>query len=157
MTTGQRIKAARKNAGLTQKELGQRLGVAYQTLAQWENDLRNPKPDTLQRIAAALDVSIYMLLDDDEKELYRQAEVNLVLANVKAGYKFTTDEKLLVRLFHSMNDRGQERGVETMWELSQIPRYRAEHAPQSPLQTSEGTDTTQGLEGSEEAKSPSDE
>ena len=50
MTTGQRIKEARKKAGLTQKELGEKLGVAYQTLAQWENDLRNPKYETLQRI-----------------------------------------------------------------------------------------------------------
>ena len=63
MTTGQRIKAARKNAGLTQKELGQRLGVAYQTLAQWENDLRNPKYETLQRIAAALNVDVSWLMN----------------------------------------------------------------------------------------------
>lgn len=141
MTTGQRIKAARKNAGLTQKELGQRLGVAYQTLAQWENDLRNPKPDTLQRIAAALDVSIYMLLDDDEKELYRQAEVNFVLANVKAGYKFTTDEKLLVRLFHTLNDAGKDAAIDRVSDLTEIPRYRAETTPQSPPDPQEGTDT----------------
>lgn len=56
MTRGQRIKAARKNSGLTQKELGSRLGVAYQTVAQWENDLRNPKYETVQRIADALGV-----------------------------------------------------------------------------------------------------
>ena len=56
MTTGQHIKEARKKAGLTQKELGEKLGVAYQTLAQWENDLRNPKYETLQRIAAALGI-----------------------------------------------------------------------------------------------------
>lgn len=54
MTAGQRIKAARKKAGLTQKELGLRLGVSFQSVAQWENDLRNPKYETLQRIAAAL-------------------------------------------------------------------------------------------------------
>ena len=62
MTAGQRIKAARKKAGLTQKELGEKLGITYQTLAQWENDLRNPKYDTLQRIAAALDVPVPELM-----------------------------------------------------------------------------------------------
>ena len=62
MTTGQRIKAARKRAGLTQKELGAKLGVAYQTLAQWENDLRNPKIETIQRIADALGVSLQYIL-----------------------------------------------------------------------------------------------
>lgn len=72
MTIGQRIKEARKNAGLTQKELGARLGVAYQTLAQWENDLRNPKQKTIQRIADALGVSFSYLQGWDEamSELY---------------------------------------------------------------------------------------
>ena len=62
VTTGQRIKAARKRAGLTQKELGAKLGVAYQTLAQWENYLRNPKIETIQRIADALGVSLQYIL-----------------------------------------------------------------------------------------------
>lgn len=57
MTVGEKIKQVRKSAGLTQKELGERLGVSYQTVAQWENNLRNPKQETLQRIASALNVS----------------------------------------------------------------------------------------------------
>lgn len=61
MTTGERIKAARKTAGMTQKELGERLGLAFQSVAQWENDLRNPKIETLQRIADALGVHIFDL------------------------------------------------------------------------------------------------
>ena len=65
MTTGQSIKAARKKAGLTQAELGKKLGVAYQTVAQWENDLRNPKVDTIRRIAAALDIDQYSIMNFD--------------------------------------------------------------------------------------------
>ncbi|MCM1234380.1 MAG: helix-turn-helix domain-containing protein [Ruminococcus flavefaciens] len=61
MTVGKRIKEARKKAGLTQKELGERLGISYQTVAQWENDLRNPKQETLQRIANALNISLLSL------------------------------------------------------------------------------------------------
>lgn len=76
MTTGQRIKDARKRAGLTQKELGERLGIAYQTLAQWENDLRKPKHETLQRIADALDVAI---IDLDERFAYQpKREITIV-------------------------------------------------------------------------------
>ena len=56
MEKGQQIKAARKAAGLTQKELGSRIGVTYQTVAQWENGLRHPKWETIERIAAALGV-----------------------------------------------------------------------------------------------------
>ena len=68
MTTGQRIKEARKKAGLTQKELAAKLGIAYQTLAQWENDLRNPKRETLQKIASALGINWYELYAESEEE-----------------------------------------------------------------------------------------
>lgn len=62
MTTGQLIKAARKRAGLTQMELAEKLGVPYQSVGQWERDIRNPKYESLYRIAAALDTSISFLL-----------------------------------------------------------------------------------------------
>lgn len=63
MTVGSRIKSARKKAGLTQKQLGECLGISYQTIAQWENNLRNPKYTTLRRIAEALGVSAQYLLN----------------------------------------------------------------------------------------------
>ena len=55
MSVGQNIKKARKKAGITQKELAQKLGLSFQSIAQWENDLRNPKVETLRRIANALE------------------------------------------------------------------------------------------------------
>ena len=73
MTTGQNIKAARKKVGLTQKELAQKLGLSFQSIAQWENDLRNPKLDTIKRIADALHVDWYDLIvpssEDEERKL----------------------------------------------------------------------------------------
>lgn len=62
MTTGQRIKSARKAVGITQAELADRLGISYVGVSQWENNLRNPKLETLQRIADALDVPVGELL-----------------------------------------------------------------------------------------------
>lgn len=62
MTVGNRIRAARKKAGLTQAELAAKLGISYQGVAQWENDLRNPKFETLLRIATALRTPIEDLL-----------------------------------------------------------------------------------------------
>lgn len=55
MSVGQNIKKARKKAGMTQKELAQKLGLSFQSIAQWENDLRNPKVETLRKIANALE------------------------------------------------------------------------------------------------------
>ena len=40
---------------MTQKELAQKLGLSFQSIAQWENDLRNPKVETLRKIANALE------------------------------------------------------------------------------------------------------
>lgn len=124
MSTGQLIKAARKAAGMTQEDLGEKLGISGSAIAQYETDNRKPKHDTLQRIAAALGIPIYDLLDDKEREMYFEAEVNAEKASVESGYKFTTDEKLLVRLFHTLNDDGQGKAIERVGELTEIPRYQ---------------------------------
>ena len=70
MTIGQKIKATRKNAGLTQKELAQKMGLSFQSIAQWENDLRKPKIETLKKIADALECPIdTFTVDDLSKEI----------------------------------------------------------------------------------------
>lgn len=62
MTTGERIKAARKSVGMTQAALAEKLGISYVGVSQWENDIRNPKLSTLKRIADALDTTVESLL-----------------------------------------------------------------------------------------------
>ena len=64
MTIGERIFAARKNAGLTQLELGKKLGVSQQMIAQFEKSRRNPKLETIEKIAFALNVPVIELLGD---------------------------------------------------------------------------------------------
>lgn len=116
MTTGQLIKAARRKAGMTQKELGAKLGVAYQTLAQWENDLRNPKLDTLQRIASALGVPVQELISDWEavdKEEFKRVFI------YGEGIKDRIDAAL-----DRLNDEGQEKAAERVEELTEIPKYQ---------------------------------
>ena len=61
MSVGDRIKAARKEKSLTQTELGKKLNVSQSMIAQYERGDRTPNDDTLQRIAAILDVSYYEL------------------------------------------------------------------------------------------------
>ena len=65
MTTGQKIKAARLKAGMTQAELAKKLGFSYQNIGQFERDIRKPRIDTLVRISAALGVSYVDLLSDE--------------------------------------------------------------------------------------------
>lgn len=68
MEIGDRIKNARIAANMTQAELAKRLGVAYQNIGQWESGKRNPKFDTLKKIAKALNVSVAWLYGMDEQE-----------------------------------------------------------------------------------------
>ena len=63
MSVGERFRISGKPAGLTQKELGQKLGVSASMIGQYETDLRKPKLDTVIKIADALGISTTELLD----------------------------------------------------------------------------------------------
>ena len=78
MHTGELIKQARVTMRITQAELAKRLGVTPQAISQYERGIKNPKPATLKKIAAALGVSWYELLSDNPEE---QAEA------IKTGMK----------------------------------------------------------------------
>ena len=72
MAVGDNIRAERKKAGLTQRELGERLGISPVGIAQWENGLRTPKIETLQKISDALNVPISKLMVICDDELLKQ-------------------------------------------------------------------------------------
>lgn len=60
-----RLRAAREEAGLTQAELGARIGVSGSMIAQYESTssyARNPKPVTIERFAEALSIPVSRLL-----------------------------------------------------------------------------------------------
>lgn len=69
MTVGERIKEYRKQAGLTQKELGDRLGVSNVHIGQYERGLRNPRLPQLKKIADALDIPFDLLVSDKVEAL----------------------------------------------------------------------------------------
>lgn len=56
MTFGERLKKARKEKKLTQKELASQIGAAHNSISNWENDQNMPDPDTIQHLCWALDV-----------------------------------------------------------------------------------------------------
>lgn len=56
-----RIKEFRKAANLTQKELGEKMGLTESTVNQYESGKLNPTILTIQKIAAALEVEVYSL------------------------------------------------------------------------------------------------
>ena len=47
MTLGQRISEYRKKLGVSQEELGARLGVSRQAVSKWETDIASPDMENL--------------------------------------------------------------------------------------------------------------
>ena len=60
------IKKARLDAGLTQLEVAEKLGVAQAQYARWENGGRNPKDETVEKLAEILGTSFEILIGRDD-------------------------------------------------------------------------------------------
>lgn len=63
MTTGQKIQTLRKQRGLTQEQLAQRLEVSRQAVSRWELDESLPETANLLPLGEVLGVSLDTLLD----------------------------------------------------------------------------------------------
>lgn len=66
MTFGEKLKDARKNAGLSQEQFAEKLCVSRAAVAKWETDKGMPDIMNLKAISKLLDVSIDALLDDGQ-------------------------------------------------------------------------------------------
>lgn len=67
MTLGKKIKEARKNCGLSQEQLAEKLAVSRSAVAKWESDNGLPDVENLKSLAVLLNVSIDYLLDDGKE------------------------------------------------------------------------------------------
>lgn len=63
-TIHQKIKQLRTDKGLSMEELGALIGVTWQTVQQWENGKTAPSRKRLEKVAEALGVTIFDLLQD---------------------------------------------------------------------------------------------
>ena len=64
MSIGERIRAARKAAGLTQSELANRTNIRKSTVSGYEVGRRFPNVVTLKRLAEVLGVPLLVLTDE---------------------------------------------------------------------------------------------
>ncbi len=62
-TFGDRVAAAREQAGMTQEVLAKRLGIREPTLRKWENDASEPRANRLSMLAGILNVSMMWLIN----------------------------------------------------------------------------------------------
>ena len=74
MSIGENIKIHRKNKGLTQKQLADKIGVSEITVRRYEKNNNIPNVAIIDKFAAALEISVFELLDNN----YDKAEYELL-------------------------------------------------------------------------------
>lgn len=100
--TGDRIKKYRIEKKLTQKKLGELCGIADSNIRKYEAGIQNPKIETLQKIADALEIPVsylYMgkLIDPKELDLEsnnRLTRITSLKRKLLAQYKKALDSVL---------------------------------------------------------------
>lgn len=103
MEIGQIIKDARKAKGLTQEELGKRVGVQKSAIAKYENGkVVNIKRSTLQKLADALDLrGSDLIIEANPKEAAElHAKVLLdssLMESLELYYTLTDEKQRMVR------------------------------------------------------------
>lgn len=87
MELAEKIRLMRKKAGLTQKEVADKLGITYQSYGQYERGVRKPKYESIQRLATVLNCDIAEFLTPaEEKEMF----IGELAENLLSGGKKTT-------------------------------------------------------------------
>lgn len=86
-----RIKSLRKAKKITQKQLGDVLGVAESTISMYESGNRQPDVDTMRKIADYFNVTIDYLIGGE---------------NISSSDKDELDEKI-IKIFGSLSEADQ--------------------------------------------------
>lgn len=90
MSFGNKIKELRKQAGLSQQELAQKLGVTQKSICNYENDTRFPKgQNVIKGLADIFGVTVdYLLENTDNKDVNFSNEDDFISsAKQEFGYK----------------------------------------------------------------------
>ncbi len=87
MTFGEKLREARKAAGLSQEQFAEKLSVSRSAVAKWETDKGMPDVNNLKTLAQLLDVSLDYLLDEDEKLSFNETKEAIDLDSFEVSGK----------------------------------------------------------------------
>lgn len=88
---GKYIASLRKQASLTQEELGEKLGVTNKTVSRWENGNYMPDIEMLQLLSKVFDVGINDLLAGGkiaDEDFRQKAEENIIEVATSSAFSF---------------------------------------------------------------------
>lgn len=88
---GNRIREVRKERRITQKVLGEKIGVKHNTISSYENGTNEPEQEILYKIADVLDVSINDFFPYDDKLILSDTRYPFYPHSISAGLPFIAD------------------------------------------------------------------
>src|SRR3989339_884301 len=77
LTFGQKLMILRKNKKITQKELADKLGIAFTSMARYENNYRLPSAEILIKLSDFFSVSIDYFVKDIDKDIFSVQDKDL--------------------------------------------------------------------------------
>lgn len=102
-TLGERIKIARKQKNLTQRQLANMIGVKHNSISDWENNKNKPDTDTIELLLGALDIDANTLLRWDMPEQLKtdvEALAHTIISNERI--------KKMIPLIASMSENDMD-------------------------------------------------
>ena len=87
MTFGEKLREARKEAGLSQEQFAEKMSVSRSAIAKWESDRGMPDVNNLRIMAQLLGVSVDYLLDEDEKLSFNETKEAIDLDSYEVSGK----------------------------------------------------------------------
>ena len=90
---GERISRCRKNAGLSQEELAEKLYVTRQAVSKWENGTSVPSIDTLCQISKLFEISFEEILglfenekiEVDSNDIFHGHDRSFIVSKIASG------------------------------------------------------------------------
>lgn len=120
--TGDMIRKYRTEKGLTQKKLGELCGIADSNIRKYESGNQNPKIETLQKIADALDIPVNRLLagkiisrDELKEKLSEYGLTHLV--------PDTEEERTVLENCKKLNETGKKEAAKRVEKLTHLEKY----------------------------------
>ena len=95
---GAMIAAMRKEQGMTQLELAEKMGVTDKAVSKWERDLSFPDVNSLPRLAEIFDVTVdeIMQVKSDSKENGKANRISEIVDNALKGIALATGIDVVV-------------------------------------------------------------
>ena len=97
-SVGNFIAELRKEKGLTQAELAERVGVTGGAVSKWERGLCYPDIETVVRLAEVLDLSVGEILAGQRIQVYTPETVDTLAKESIAAYSGSEHRRMLRRM-----------------------------------------------------------